>query len=107
MGAVLVTQIDHCCPRLIVHQVSPAADQWKTVGGKVLTLRRKVQLAVEPGLNGMLVGGGHVGQMANHQGTYMVGNHILYGSIFRRWQVKPGDNPCAQNNQKRGRGSEA
>src|SRR5919109_3356097 len=70
-------------PRVNQHRnVSPAqnvqspANQRKTVVRKVFHWRCKLEFAVEPGLYGVLVGGGYVGKVARLQRTNMRINQL-------------------------------
>src|SRR3954466_3589199 len=51
--------------------IEPAADQGKALRGQVDHRRRHVELAVEPRLYGVLIGGNHVGEMPGLQRTQM------------------------------------
>src|SRR3989442_12734342 len=57
--------------------VEPAADQRIVPAGEIEYGRRKVQLAVEPGLHRVLVGGGHVGEVAGHERADVACEHIV------------------------------
>ena len=54
-----------------VDYVESSALQGKTIVGEVLNRRREIQLAIEPGLYGVLIGGQHVGEMAGLQRAQM------------------------------------
>src|SRR3954465_170013 len=68
---VLPAAIDHRADGAGIDIIEPAADQGKALRGQVDHRRRHVELAVEPRLYGVLIGGNHVGEMPGLQRTQM------------------------------------
>jgi len=52
--------------------VEAAADQRKAVAREVFDRGRKIELAVEPRFNGVLIGGGHIHQVAGFERAHVV-----------------------------------
>src|SRR5580693_8409591 len=78
---VLAPVIDDRGHRLAVDVIEPAADQGKTLRRQVDDRRGDVELAVEPRLDGVLVAGFDVGQMAGLQRAQMR-RHDVAGDLL-------------------------
>src|SRR6202035_5204459 len=68
---VLAPAVDDRSHRLAVDVIEPAADQGKTLRGQIDDRRGDVELAVEPRLDGVLVAGFDVSQVAGLQRAQM------------------------------------
>src|ERR1700730_1706603 len=73
MFASLVNQRRH---RPVIQIIQTATDQRKSLTGKVHNRRRKIELGVQPGLYGVLVGGSDVREVVCHQRTHMTGDEL-------------------------------
>ena len=73
---VLAAAIDHCADGAGIDIIEPAADQRKAFRGEVDHRRRDIELAVEPRLDRVLVGGDDVGEVAGLQRAQMRRDHL-------------------------------
>src|SRR5712692_3390578 len=80
---VLAARIDQSGDILATENIQTPADQRKTFIGKILHRGNKSKLAVEPGLDGVLVGGSYVGKVAGLKRAHVSVND-LRGSKGRR-----------------------
>ena len=71
---MFVAPIDERSNSAAVEIIQSPADEWKTLRGEILHLRRKVQFPVKPRLNGVLIAGGNVGEMLGHQRAHVAGH---------------------------------
>jgi hypothetical protein len=55
----------------MVEIIEAAAGKRESFRGEVIHRRREIELAVEPGFYGVLVGGDYVGQVRGHQRAHM------------------------------------
>src|ERR1700676_185015 len=96
MLAPLVNQRRH---RPVIQIIQTATDQRKSFTGKVHHCRREIELRVQPGLYGVLVGGSDVGEMVCHKRTHMTGDELRREKLVIAWSLQPGqyvpgDNGC-------------
>ena len=90
---VLAPFVDHGADRARVEVIEPAADQGKTLRGEVDHRRRDVELAVEPGFYGVLVGRDHVDQMAGLQRAQMRRDDLGFDALCVVVAQHDGDKP--------------
>ena len=57
--------------------IDAAAFQRKSLASQIDYGRSEIDLAVEPGFDGMLIGGRNVGEMIDQQRTDVAGNHLI------------------------------
>src|SRR5581483_3148790 len=74
MFAMLIDQDCYCS---IIHIVEASTGQGIALLFQVYYWRRKVQLAVKPGFDCMLIGRGDIHQVAGHQRTNVAGEYFL------------------------------
>lgn len=74
MFVALKNQRGHAASAQIIKS---ATDKRKIFRRQVLDWRREIQLAVEPRLDGVLVGGYHVQDMIRHQRMDVAGNNLV------------------------------
>src|SRR5713101_6846173 len=73
---VLAPPVHHRGYWTVIQIVEPAANQRKSVSNEVFDRRCKIESAIEPGLDRMLVRREHVRQMVRRQRTEMIVNHL-------------------------------
>src|SRR5579862_589753 len=78
---VLPPPVDERGHRASAQRVHPASGQREARAVQERHLRRKVHPAVEPGLHGMLVGRDDVGEVAGHQGAYVLLDHVVLHGV--------------------------
>src|SRR6266436_2078062 len=102
MLAPLVNQRRH---RPVIQIIQTATNQRKSLTGKVHHRRGKIELGIQPGFYGVLVGGSDVREVVCHQRTHMTGDKLrrekLIGSrSLQSWdQVQSDDR---RENDRRG-----
>src|SRR6267378_2899457 len=96
MFASLVNQRSH---RPIIEIIKTSPNQGKSVAGKVDHCRCKIELGVQPGLYGMLVGGSNVREVVRHKRAHMTGDKLRGEKLIIAWSLQsgqyvPDDNGC-------------
>src|SRR6267154_6216589 len=74
---VLRAPVDERCRRHVLDVIEPAARQRIALGGPVRHRHRVVELSLEPGLDGVLIGGGDIREMVGEQRPDMRRNHCI------------------------------
>src|SRR5438552_16401943 len=87
MLAPLVNQRHH---RSVIQIIQTATDQRKSLTGKVHNCRRKIELGIQPGFYGVLVGGSDVCEMVCHQRTDMTGKELRREKLIGARSLQPG-----------------
>ena len=64
---MLTPLVDKRCDRSIINIVQPSTDKWEALNSKVNYRRRKIEFAIKPWLDSMLVGRGNVFKVICHQ----------------------------------------
>src|SRR5580704_12367033 len=98
--------VDQCRDTTLAKNIQSAADQWETFVHEIAHGRDEIEFAVEPGLDGVLVRGSHVGEMPGLKRTNVCVNDLGGGDGFGASGagVRQGE-PCYARQQKDCRGS--
>src|SRR5580704_12177327 len=79
---MLAPPVDDGGNRPAVEIVEPPADQGETLRGEIDHRRREIELAVEPRLDRVLVGGLHVGEVLALQRAHVCGHNVAEHAIL-------------------------
>ena len=86
------------------HVIEPAADQRKANRREIDDRRREVQLAEEPRLHGVLIGGADIEEMLGHQRAHMTVDHLVDRGVGARRRRSNERNPAADRHDDHRRG---
>ena len=78
---MLITPIDECYDRFAVEIIKTTADEGKAFCREILHFGRKIDFAIEPWLDGVLIGGSDIDQVSCEQRTDMICNHLVGDAV--------------------------
>ncbi len=76
VNEVLVSLVNQKLHRSVVEIVKASSDQGKSIAGRVDHRGRKIELAVKPRFDGVLVRGNHIHEMVRHERSNMTCNQL-------------------------------
>src|SRR5207247_3602680 len=84
----LAPLVNQSCHRVVIEIVEPATNQWKPFAGKIHNGRSKIELPVQPGLYGMLIGRSNVSEVVGHQRAHMTGDELSRQKLIGAWVLQ-------------------
>src|SRR6202041_256491 len=98
---MFAADIDQSGDRLAVHDVNAAALQRESLIAKILDRRREIQLTVEPGLHGVLIGRDNIGEMPGLQRSQVrVNNPRGKHAVIAATAAQGSNSPASIGSQK-------
>jgi hypothetical protein len=71
VNEVLTPLVNQSCHRSVVEIIESPPNQRKSITGRVYHHGRKIELAVKPRFDGVLVRGSHIREMVHHERSHM------------------------------------
>src|SRR6476660_9663246 len=83
VNEVLTPLVNQSCHWSVVEVIESAPNQRKSVTGRVYHRGRKIELAVKPRFDGVLVRGSHISEMVHHERSHMTCYQLGCKELFR------------------------
>src|ERR1700730_1789523 len=91
---------------LAVEIIKSSADQRKAAHREIVHVRSEIYFAVEPWLDGVLIGRRNIHQMCREQRAHVIVNDLIDSRAAARWAVRLEKQKGEKNPRKRGAGRE-